>query len=62
MSEETKKTEEQVAPEVQATEVTTEATETTEKVIENANPDLATFDWHKYEEGIEAVDQEKLDA
>jgi len=62
MSEETKKTEEQAAPEVQATEVTTEAAATTENVIVNANPDLATFDWHKYAEGIEAVDQDKLDA
>lgn len=51
MSEETKNTEEQVvAPEVQET------------VVETVNPQefLANFDWYKYEEGIEAVDEKKL--
>ena len=55
MSEETKNTEEQVvAPEVQ---------ETVEETIqETVNPQefLANFNWHKYEQGIEAVDEEKL--
>ena len=31
-------------------------------VVETVNPEqfLADFDWHKYEEGIEAVDESKL--
>ena len=63
MSEETKNTEEQVvAPEVQETiEETIE--ETVEETIqETVNPQefLANFNWHKYEQGIEAVDEEKL--
>ena len=31
-------------------------------VVETVNPEqfLADFDWHKYEEGIEAVDEAKL--
>jgi small subunit ribosomal protein S1 len=51
MSEETKNTEEQVV-----------ATEVQETVVETVNPQefLASFDWHKYEEGIEAVDETKL--
>ena len=51
MSEETKNTEEQVV-----------ATEVQETVEETVNPQefLETFDWHKYEQGIEAVDEEKL--
>ncbi|SDX32401.1 SSU ribosomal protein S1P [Lutibacter oricola] len=59
MSEETKKTEEQVeATEVQQTEATPQ------EVVEKVNPEefLANFDWHKYEEGIEAVDEENLKA
>jgi len=59
MSEETKNTEEQVvAPEVQ--ETATEAV--AETVVETVNPQefLANFDWYKYEEGIEAVDDAKL--
>ena len=59
MSEETKNTEEQVvAPEVQET-----VEETVEETIqETVNPQefLANFNWHKYEQGIEAVDEEKL--
>ena len=55
MSEETKNTEEQV--------VATEVQETaTEAVVENVDPKqfLADFNWHRYEEGIDAVDEEKL--
>ena len=59
MSEETKNTEEQVvAAEVQ--ETATEAV--VETVEETVDPKqfLADFNWHKYEQGIEAVDEEKL--
>merc|ERR1712166_1595851 len=59
MSEETKNTEEQV--------IATEVQETaTEAVVETAIPAvdpkqfLADFNWRKYEQGIEAVDEEKL--
>ena len=60
MSEETKVIEEQVeAPTVQETaETSTEETATVETPAEETvNPKefLANFDWHKYEEGIEAV-------
>ena len=74
MSEEIKKTEAVEAPEVQevATEATVETTETTETetveiieatpvVKEETQEDfLNNFNWHKYEEGIEAVDEAKL--
>ena len=69
MSEETKKTEASKAPEVQevAVEATVESTETVEvaetttAVKEETQEDfLKNFDWHKYEEGIEAVDESKL--
>ena len=69
MSEETKKTEAAKAPEVQevAVEATVESTETVEDaetttaVKEETQEDfLKNFDWHKYEEGIEAVDESKL--
>ena len=71
MSEETKKTEAAKAPEVQevATEATTETTETETVEIIEATPVvkeetqedfLNNFNWHKYEEGIEAVDEAKL--
>merc|ERR1712166_1057584 len=59
MSEETKNTEEQVI----ATEVQETATEAVvETVVEAVDPKqfLADFNWHKYEQGIEAVDEEKL--
>ena len=63
MSEETKKTEEQV----EATEV--KQTEATEKVaaapkVEKVSPEefLANFNWHKYEEGIDLVDEENIKA
>ncbi|GGK45698.1 hypothetical protein GCM10007963_12420 [Lutibacter litoralis] len=92
MSEETKKTEEQVdAPKVEKTEVTapveakTEATpvveeEKVEEIVKEAEAPVAVeeakveevkvtpeeflenFDWHKYEEGIEAVDEENIKA
>ena len=56
MSEETKNTEEQVA----ATEVQETATPAVE---EQKDPKqfLADFNWHKYEQGIEAVDEKKLE-
>ena len=71
MSEETKKPEAVEAPEVQevATEATAETTETetveiietTSVVKEETQEDfLNNFNWHKYEEGIEAVDEAKL--
>ena len=69
MSEETKKTEAAKAPEAQevAVEATVESTETVEvaetttAVKEETQEDfLKNFDWHKYEEGIEAVDESKL--
>ena len=49
MSEETKNTAE-------------EAVTPSKTVVETVNPQefLANFDWHKYEEGIEAVDEDKL--
>ena len=59
MSEETKNTEEQVV----ATEVQETATEAVvETVVEAVDPKqfLADFNWHKYEQGIEAVDEAKL--
>ena len=71
MSEETKKPEAVETPEVQevATEATSETTETetveiietTPVVKEETQEDfLNNFNWHKYEEGIEAVDEAKL--
>ena len=69
MSEETKKTEAAKAPEVQevAVEATTESTETLEVTEttpvakeETQEDFLKNFNWHKYEEGIEAVDESKL--
>ena len=57
MSEETKNTEEQV--------VATEVQETAAPAVEETvNPEqfLADFNWHKYEQGIEAVDEDKLQA
>ena len=71
MSEETKKPEAVEAPEVQevATEATAETTETETVEIIEATPVvkeetqedfLNNFNWHKYEEGIEAVDEAKL--
>jgi small subunit ribosomal protein S1 len=63
MSEENKKPEAVDAPEVQevATEATIEVTETTPVAKEETQEDfLNNFDWYKYEEGIEAVDETKL--
>ena len=69
MSEETKKTEATKAPEVQEVAVeatiesteTVEVTETTPVAKEETQEDfLKNFNWHKYEEGIEAVDESKL--
>ena len=69
MSEETKKTEAAKAPEVQEVAVeatiesteTVEVTETTPVAKEETQEDfLKNFNWHKYEEGIEAVDESKL--
>ncbi len=91
MSEETKKTEEQIeATEVKKTTAQAETTiakaekpteetvkevktpvvaeQVTEEVeapiVEAVNPEefLASFDWHKFEEGIEAVDEDNLKA
>ncbi|MFY9242470.1 MAG: 30S ribosomal protein S1 [Polaribacter sp.] len=58
MSEETKNTEEQVV----AAEVQETTTPVVETVVETVNPEqfLADFNWHKYEQGIEAVDEAKL--
>jgi small subunit ribosomal protein S1 len=57
MSEETKNTEEQVvAAEVQETATPAE------EVKQDPTQFLADFNWHKYEQGIEAVDEEKLKA
>lgn len=59
MSEETKNTEEQL----QATEVQEIAAPAVEETVEETvNPEqfLADFNWHRYEEGIDEVDQEKL--
>ena len=69
MSEEAKKTEAAKAPEVQEVAVeatiesteTVEVTETTPVAKEETQEDfLKNFNWHKYEEGIEAVDESKL--
>ena len=69
MSEETKKTEAAKAPELQEAAVeatsesteTVEVTETTTVAKEETQEDfLKNFNWHKYEEGIEAVDESKL--
>ena len=70
MSEETKKTEEQVdAPKVEKTEAAApaEAKQEAAPAVEEevkVTPEefLEGFDWHKYEEGIEAVDEENLKA
>jgi len=55
MSEETKNTEEQVV----ATEVQEAATPAVE-VKKDPKQFLADFNWHKYEQGIDEVDEEKL--
>ena len=69
MSEEAKKTEATKASEVQevAVEATIESTETVEVTEttpvgkeETQEDFLKNFNWHKYEEGIEAVDESKL--
>ncbi|WP_111707492.1 30S ribosomal protein S1 [Lutibacter citreus] len=69
MSEETKKTEEQVdAPKVEKTEAAApaeakqEAAPVVEEVKVTPEEFLESFDWHKYEEGIEAVDEENIKA
>ena len=65
MSEETKNTEEQVAATEVKETVTETVTETTVEVVEEkVDPTqfLTDFNWHKYEQGIEAVDEEKLQA
>jgi small subunit ribosomal protein S1 len=69
MSEEAQKTEATKASEVQEVAVeatiesteTVEVTETTPVAKEETQEDfLKNFNWHKYEEGIEAVDESKL--
>jgi len=54
-----------VKKETKKEEVVEEVTEEVEApVVEAVNPEefLASFDWHKYEEGIEAVDEDNLKA
>ncbi|NVJ88845.1 MAG: 30S ribosomal protein S1 [Flavobacteriaceae bacterium] len=46
--------------EVVAEETTTKATETTTVETQNPQEFLENFNWHKYEQGIEAVDEAKL--
>lgn len=55
----TKKAKKEVVEEVKKEEVVVEVAKE-----EKVNPDefLANFDWHKYEEGIEAVDEENIKA
>ncbi|MDP2089516.1 MAG: 30S ribosomal protein S1 [Flavobacteriaceae bacterium] len=57
MSEETTNMDEQV--EAQSTET---ATPEVKPAVKQVNPQefLANFDWHKYEQGIEAIDEQKL--
>ncbi|MGY0408358.1 MAG: 30S ribosomal protein S1, partial [Polaribacter sp.] len=56
MSEKTKNTEEQVV----ATEVQETVAEVTPVEVVNPQEFLEKFNWHKYEQGIEAVDEAKL--
>ncbi|MDJ0644840.1 MAG: 30S ribosomal protein S1 [Flavobacteriaceae bacterium] len=55
---------EKVAENVEKVEekVEAEATQTAEFTATNTQEFLDNFDWHKYEEGIEAVDEDKLKA
>jgi len=57
------KTKKEVAEqEIEATEKIETATEQQEEKAQDPQEFLANFDWHKYEEGIEAVDDKKLKA
>ena len=52
-----------VSEEITAAEGTTEAaavSEETSEVAQSPEDFLNNFDWHKYEEGIEAVDESQL--
>ena len=65
VKEETKEVEAPKAKKVVKEEVIEAAAEEVEApIVEVVNPEefLATFDWHKFEEGIEAVDEENLKA
>jgi len=55
---------EKKAEKVAKKEVKKEEVEVEEEAPEQVNPEefLANFDWHKYEEGIEAVDEDNLKA
>jgi len=46
--------------EVVAEETTTQPIETTSVEQQNPQEFLENFNWHKYEQGIEAVDEAKL--
>ena len=57
------KTKKEVAEqEIEATEKIETTTEQQEEKAQDPEEFLANFDWHKYEEGIEAVDDKKLKA
>jgi len=57
------KTKKEVAEqEIEATEKTETTTEQQEEKVQDPQEFLDNFDWHKYEEGIEAVDDKKLKA
>ena len=58
MAEKAKK--EVATPEVEATQTENEATATQEVQAQDPQEFLANFDWHKYEEGIGAVDEKKI--
>jgi len=51
-----------VAEETEEVEVAESSEEKQEDVPQNTQEFLDNFDWHKYEEGIEAVDEEQLKA
>jgi len=60
---ETPAEETKVAKKVEAAEVTDKETVEevkTEETVQDSQAFLDNFDWHKYEEGIEAVDEDKL--
>ena len=60
MAEKAKK--EVVTPEVEATETENKTAAQPEVKEQDPQEFLENFDWHKYEEGIEAVDEKKLEA
>ncbi len=60
MSEETKKATPEVVTAQETTQEVTAVEETVVEEVVNPTEFLENFDWHKYEEGIEAVDEKKL--